>query len=180
MPESKKYKIVTVGTGTNTVEVYTPNFSNCKYSALYRNADTNTLDRRFELDSIKNYADREEKDFARELANLALDQAVSLSSLGNTNVELMMKYFVGRAKNHLAFVGLQEKELRKKIEAQTDSDDAEYRLKPEFIDQALKYEDWVEEKGVIKKVCYLKRINVKGKDVLFPANLRNRTNMPSK
>ena len=162
----------TFGTGINSIDIWTPTYDNHSYSALYQNNDTKYLDQIFGLE-VGHYL-RERKGckvlYNAQQVEANLDRAVKLASLGNTNAELLMRYFVNLAKTSTIFVGVPEEELRSKII--NDGDLRKARLRPEFIEQTLRHEDWVDIYGIATKIKYLKSILVDNVNVLFPANLR--------
>lgn len=88
--------------------------------------------------------------------------ATGSCSLGETEVELVLKYFAGLVKQVGNFVGVPEQEVRKNI-----SEGKLRHFDGSDVNLALTYRD-----GMANGETYLKRINVEGKDVLFPANLR--------
>ena len=190
MEKKPNYYSVRWGKGIDEVMILTPANHVGSYSALYTNQDTKAMDSRFGL--VVGYRLKGEKD-GRVLPNgagieMALNQAVGLSSLGNTNVELLMRYFVEWAKIYTCFVGLPEEELKIKIEALKDGSKNEeedghknkeegnykLKLKSEFIEQALAHKDIIYSNKRIEQVSYLRRVTVDKVPVLFPRNLRKR------
>ncbi|HLC88421.1 MAG TPA: hypothetical protein VJG49_00125 [Candidatus Nanoarchaeia archaeon] len=176
--KDKLWDGIDIGEGEHLITMWTPKkTSQCLYSALFYNQDTQGLNRKFSLDStpIVKGSNRD----------IDLDRSVELSALGHTNVERLLNYFVDLAKIYFNFFGIPEQELRDRIsqnqyrvnpyqESKRRNLAPKYLLKEDYIDQALLHQDLVASGNAIDRVSYLKRIKVKGKEVLFPANLRRR------
>ncbi len=160
----KSYHVVEIGSGDQAVTVLTALNANPLFTTIYRNSNTRTLDRTFNLDNtvIVPGSYRQSR----------LHQAVQLSALGDTFVERLLRYFVELAQIYLVFVGLPEQELKIKIENNYQGLQSKRGINCRSIDLALAHQDPVEINGVIQLVPYLKKASVKGIEVLFPANLR--------
>ncbi|HLC88422.1 MAG TPA: hypothetical protein VJG49_00130 [Candidatus Nanoarchaeia archaeon] len=164
----------TVGTGIDSINIWTPTYDNPNYSAFYQNNDTKYLDHAFGLKigySLKRKEGCEVLYNAQE-AEADLTRAVSLASLGHTNAEILMRYFVSLAKSYTVFVGVPEEELRSKIINLNQADFQKTRLRPGFIEQTLGHVDVKDVYDLPTKIKYLKSIPVEGVKVLFPANLK--------
>lgn len=121
------------------------------YTHLYRNNDTRALDERFEMDGKPVPEGDLREHFLRKCAGSF--------SLGKTEVESTLRYFVQVAKNVTGnFIGFREDELRAQMKR---SPQLASRL---YIDTSLRYQDGTQGPYLVKK-------DVEGHQVLFPRNL---------
>ncbi len=152
MSEQLQGRIVNVG--GDEIAIYDIDQPGSWFTEIYQNKDTKALDETFGLTGEPIEVDSDVAHF--------LSLATDSCSLGETEVELVLRYFAGLAKQVGNFVGVPEQELRKNI-----SDGKLRHFDGSDVNRALTYRD-----GMANGETYLKRINVEGKDVLFPANLR--------
>ena len=176
--KSESWDGIDIGEGEHRITMWTPkDSSQCLYSALFYNQDTRGLNQEFSLDStaVVKGSNRDK----------ALDMSVELCALGHTNVERLLNYFVDLAKRYNRFVGVPEQELLDLInqnqyridpfpDIKRKNHSPKYVLNENYIHQALCHQDQIASSRAIVKVSYLKRIKVKDREVLFPANLRRR------
>ena len=137
------------------IKVYTlPSHPNAYNSFAFQNQDTRTLDERFGLTGVPVTKD--------SAIGIDLQMATGSSSLGMQEVELTLRYFANVGRQTGNFVGLPEKEIRENIRNERLSD-----LTEAGIEISIDYKD--------RGVSYLKRIDVEGTSILFPANLRKKS-----
>lgn len=151
---SKELEKRVVDVDGDEVAVYKINNPESLYSAVYQNKDTRTLDERFGLTGKPVGPDSETGRYLR--------LAVGGCSLGKTEVEYVLRAFVIIAMKNGHFLGFPEEELKQNIKKGKIKMFDEYDL-----DLALRYKD-----GMNDGATYLKRVNVEGTDVIFPANLQ--------
>jgi hypothetical protein len=120
------------------------------YTHVYRSKDTRALDERFEMDG-KPVPEGDPREHF-------LIKCAGPCSLGKTEVEATLRYFVQVAKNAAGtFVGFREDEIR----VQAEKSGLASRL---WLDTSLRYQDGTQGP-------YLVRKEVEGHNVLFPRNL---------
>ena len=152
MSEQKlESRIVTLADG-DRVEIHGPfEDSTSAYTHLYQNNDTRALDEKFEMNGKPVPEGDPREHFLLKCAGMC--------SLGKTEVESTLRYFVQVAKNVTGnFIGFREDELRAQMER---SPQLASRL---YLDTSLRYQDGTQGP-------YLVRKEVEGHQVLFPRNL---------
>ena len=144
-------RMVTLGDG-DEVEIHGPfEDPTSAYTHLYQNNDTRALDERFEMDGKPIPEGDSREHFLQKCAGMC--------SLGKTEVESTLRYFVQIAKNVTGnFIGFREDELRAQMDR---SPQLASRLS---LDTSLRYQDG-------SQGPYLVRKEVEGHQVLFPRNL---------
>ncbi len=141
--EGDEISVYELGSGPHTL-----------YSRCYQNRETRSLDEVFSLTGIP-VVRGSRQDFD-------LNTSTQGCSLGEFEVEVVLRYFVTLAKQAGNFVGLEEDELRANISS------GKIKIFSEAdINRALVYRD-----AVIGNDTYLKRLEVLKRNVLFPVNLR--------
>ena len=143
--------IVTLADG-DKVEIHGPfEDPTSAYTHLYQNNDTRALDEKFEMDGKPIPEGDSREHFLQKCAGMC--------SLGKTEVESTLRYFVQVAKNVTGnFIGFREDELRAQMDR---SPQLASRLS---LDTSLRYQDG-------SQGPYLVRKEVEGHQVLFPRNL---------
>lgn len=144
-------RIVTLSDG-DEVEIHGPfeDPTSC-YTHLYQNKDTRALDERFGMDGKPIPEGDSREHFLQKCAGIC--------SLGKTEVESTLRYFVQVAKNVTGnFIGFREDELRAQMER---SPQLASRL---YLDKSLRHQGRSQGPYLIRK-------EVEGQQVLFPRNL---------
>ena len=152
-----KSRVVMVG--RDEITIHPINHPESWYPTVYQNRHTKHLDKRFDLELGKELSDEQK---------YRLGLCVGDCSLGKTEVEWAMKYFVSQVFKAGIFFGFPEQQLRERAR----KGDIPYS-RESWLDLALRYKSApMSRDNLDEGLCsYLERISVEGVDILFPKNL---------